>query len=128
MEDVKRYVARLVRSVAKTAAREAQTPQQPVQLTIAARGILDNLELRPTERRAPGSGEVEIRVAAAGLNFRDVLNALGMYPGDPGALGNECAGTIVALRNGRRVVRSASQPNDRRGLTGVPRSADKASK
>ena len=37
-------------------------------------------------------------------------------------------GTIVALRNGRRVVRSASQPSDRRGLTGVPRSAESASK
>ncbi len=37
-------------------------------------------------------------------------------------------GTIVALRNGSRVVRNASQPNDRRGLTGVPRSAESASK
>ena len=37
-------------------------------------------------------------------------------------------GTIVALRNGSRVVRRASQPNDRRGLTGVPRSTDRASK
>ena len=37
-------------------------------------------------------------------------------------------GTIVADRNGRRVVRRASQPNDSRGLTGVPRSADSASK
>ena len=37
-------------------------------------------------------------------------------------------GTIVADRNGSRVVRSASQPNDSRGLTGVPRSAEIASK
>src|SRR6266566_3744520 len=37
-------------------------------------------------------------------------------------------GTMVALRNGSRVVRRASQPNDKRGLTGVPRSTDKASK
>ena len=37
-------------------------------------------------------------------------------------------GTIVAERNGRRVVRSASHPAERRGLTGVPRSADSASK
>ena len=37
-------------------------------------------------------------------------------------------GTIVADRNGRRVVRRASQPNESFGLTGVPRSADSASK
>ena len=37
-------------------------------------------------------------------------------------------GTIVAVRNGSRVVRRARNPNDSRGLTGVPRSADSASK
>ena len=30
------------------------------------------------------AGEVLVAVAAVGLNFRDVLNVLGMYPGDPG--------------------------------------------
>ena len=34
---------------------------------------------------------------ATGINFRDVLNALGMYPGDPGPLGGECAGIISAV-------------------------------
>ncbi len=37
-------------------------------------------------------------------------------------------GTIVAVRNGRRVVRRVSKPNERCGLTGVPRSTDRASK
>ena len=37
-------------------------------------------------------------------------------------------GMIVAVRNGRRVVRSVRKPNESRGLTGVPRSADSASK
>ena len=35
---------------------------------------------------------------------------------------------IVAVRNGRRVARSVRKPNERRGFTGVPRSADNASK
>jgi NADPH:quinone reductase-like Zn-dependent oxidoreductase len=43
---------------------------------------------------------VEIRVQATGLNFRDVLNTLGMYPGDPGPLGDECAGVVVAKGTG----------------------------
>ncbi len=52
------------------------------------------------KRRAPAAGEVEIRVRAAGLNFRDVLNALGMYPGDAGPLGSECSGVVVAVGAG----------------------------
>jgi NADPH:quinone reductase-like Zn-dependent oxidoreductase/acyl carrier protein len=71
-----------------------------VQLTISERGLLDNLVLQPVTRRAPERDEVEIRVRATGLNFRDVLNALGMYPGEAGLLGSECAGEIVAVGAG----------------------------
>ena len=49
------------------------------------------------ERRSPRADEVEIRVRATGLNFRDVLAALDMYPGPSIPLGNECAGTIVTI-------------------------------
>ena len=48
----------------------------------------------------PGSGEVLIRVAYAGVNRADVLQAQGHYPPPPGAsevLGLECCGTIAAL-------------------------------
>src|SRR5208337_4449794 len=51
-------------------------------------------------RQPPGPGQVEIKVRATGLNFRDVLNVLNLYPGDPGALGGECAGEIVAVGPG----------------------------
>jgi hypothetical protein len=44
----------------------------------------------------PGPGAVLLSVKAVGINFRDVLNVLGMYPGDPGALGSDCAGVIMA--------------------------------
>ena len=57
---------------------------------------------RRSERRAPGPGEVEIRVQATGLNFRDVLNVLGLYPGDAGPLGGECAGEVVRVGQGVR--------------------------
>lgn len=66
-------------------------------LAPANRGALDELGLQPLERRAPGAGEVEIAVEATGLNFKDVLNVLGMYPGDPGPLGGECAGRVSAV-------------------------------
>ena len=96
-----RYVSRLVRSAGATrVADAARRDRRPVRLDIATRGVLDNLKLAEAPRRSPGPGEVEIRVHASGLNFRDVLNALGVYQGDAGPLGTECAGTIVAVGAG----------------------------
>jgi hypothetical protein len=89
-----RYVARLLRQAAAGEAIGA------VRLEKGRGGGLEELALRPAARRAPGRGEIEIRVRAAGLNFRDVLNALGMYPGEAGPLGNECAGEVVAIGEG----------------------------
>ena len=73
----------------------------PVQLEVSQAGILENLRWASVERVAPGPDEVEIQVQATGLNFRDVLCALGMYPGKIGALGAECAGVVT--RTGDRV-------------------------
>ena len=63
-------------------------------------GILENLRWASVERAAPGPGEVEIQVQATGLNFRDVLCGLGMYPGKIGALGAECAGVVTRAGDG----------------------------
>ncbi|WP_025353457.1 type I polyketide synthase [Nocardia nova] len=43
------------------------------------------------------SGQVRIAVRAAGLNFRDVLIALGMYPDADAPVGGEGAGVIVEV-------------------------------
>ena len=95
-----RHVARLV-SVENDSAAKLRVPQgQPYRLEITERGELENLALRPTTRFPVGSGEVEIQVEATGLNFRDVLNVLDLYPGDPGPLGGECAGRVVAIGEG----------------------------
>ncbi|WP_442273205.1 polyketide synthase dehydratase domain-containing protein, partial [Streptomyces sp. M-16] len=47
-----------------------------------AKGTLENLALLPTPRTPLEPGQIRIDVRAAGLNFRDVLIALGMYPGN----------------------------------------------
>ncbi|MFB8007968.1 SDR family NAD(P)-dependent oxidoreductase [Nocardia sp. NPDC056000] len=47
--------------------------------------------------RALAPGEVRIAVRAAGLNFRDALIALGMYPDADAPLGGEGAGVIVEV-------------------------------
>ncbi|WP_230967594.1 SDR family NAD(P)-dependent oxidoreductase [Nostoc commune] len=70
------------------------------QLIINQRGTLENLYFQTINRRPPATQEVEICIQATGLNFRDVLNALDLYPGDAGLLGCECVGDIVAVGTG----------------------------
>lgn len=63
----------------------------------AKKGLLKTLFWKPiTEVRSLTSQEVTIEVAATSLNFRDVLTALGLYPGNA-PLGTDFAGRIVAI-------------------------------
>ena len=104
-----RWVARLNYRSFREGRRESLEPSngRPFRLEIDAPGVLKRLALRPMTRQLPGPGEVEIAVDAAGLNFLDVLLALGVMPDDvsrppgtPTLLGAECAGHIVALGEG----------------------------
>lgn len=98
----KRYGARILPHQAFPEPEDA-----PVKLRLHSYEGLESLETAPLERRPPHPDEVEIRVHSAGLNFRDVLNALGMLKdintemGMENAaelpLGFECSGTIAAL-------------------------------
>jgi acyl transferase domain-containing protein/NADPH:quinone reductase-like Zn-dependent oxidoreductase/short-subunit dehydrogenase len=99
IRDGRAYGARLV-PAAEAASGHQPATDGPVRLAVAERGTLRGLRLRASPRRPPAPGEVEIRVRATGLNFRDVLNALGMYPGDAGPLGLECAGEVTAVGPG----------------------------
>jgi acyl transferase domain-containing protein/acyl carrier protein len=69
-------------------------------LDVGNRGTLDELNFKTRARRQPGVGEVEVQVWASGLNFRDVLNVLGRYPGDAGCMGYEASGTVVRVGEG----------------------------
>jgi acyl transferase domain-containing protein/acyl carrier protein len=91
-----RHVARLTRWSAPSDGRPSAA-SDAVQLEISTPGVLDNLRFEPQTRVSPGPGQVEIRVAASALNFRDVLLALGMYDGEPGPLGREVAGTVTKV-------------------------------
>jgi acyl transferase domain-containing protein/acyl-CoA synthetase (AMP-forming)/AMP-acid ligase II/acyl carrier protein len=94
-----RYVARLVPRAPKVSSGAVlDVPDaESFRLDISRPGNLDNLLLRGSSRPEPQPGEVEIRVNAAGLNFRDVMNAAGVYPGGPIPFGAECSGTISAV-------------------------------
>ncbi|WP_055546106.1 SDR family NAD(P)-dependent oxidoreductase [Streptomyces kanamyceticus] len=67
-------------------------------LDTSGAGTLENLALLPwPAAEAPlAPGQVRIEVRAAGLNFRDVLGALGMYPGEL-TLGAEGAGLVTEV-------------------------------
>jgi NADPH:quinone reductase-like Zn-dependent oxidoreductase/acyl carrier protein len=96
-----RLAARLVRL--RLPAPPAAGPTY--RLDTPSRGSLDGLTVLPAGRSAPGPGQVEIEVHATGLNFRDVLNAMGLYPGAPPAFGSECAGRVTAVGEGVRHLR-----------------------
>ena len=96
----KRYVLRLGRFTGGRLAVHAPVGGEAYQLVRSDRGLLAELAVKPAARQKPGPGELEILVDATGLNFRDVLNALALYPGDAGPLGGECAGTVVSIGEG----------------------------
>jgi acyl transferase domain-containing protein/acyl carrier protein len=87
----------------------APADESPLRLTITEHGSIDNLKYEPLLPREPGADDVEVEVHTSALNFRDVLNALGAYPGNAGALGLEFCGRITAV--GNQVVNVA--PGDR---------------
>ncbi|MET7669451.1 SDR family NAD(P)-dependent oxidoreductase [Micromonospora luteifusca] len=105
-------------------------------LLATAGGTIDNLALVecPDQLAPLEPGQARVSVRAAGLNFRDVLITLGMYPGDAPQIGSEAAGIVrevagdvTTLKPGDRVMglfTGAMGPlatTDQRLLTTVPR-------
>ncbi|MEU9923471.1 type I polyketide synthase [Streptomyces griseoluteus] len=104
-----RYVARLDRSpvtAAESTARTTRTVRfgdEGFRLRVGRFGDPDSLELVSTSRRRPAEGEVEVRVRAAGVNFRDALTSMGMLGSQPETayrIGFECAGVVSAVGSG----------------------------
>lgn len=77
---------------------------------VATPGLLESLGWRAQAARSPAAHEVEIAVAATGINFLDVLGALDAFQltadaaGAP-RLGLECSGTVTRI--GRDVTHVA---------------------
>ena len=66
-------------------------------------GDSDRLETIDAERPDPGPGEVRIAVEAAGINFADIMQRRGRYPGGPEppyVPGMEAAGRVDAVGDG----------------------------
>ena len=105
-----RYAARLrTASDAIAAAEEegdgklALPAASAFRLRLGRAGSFDALKYESFSRPQPGPGQLEVEVHAAGLNFSDVLKALGLYPGITDLvvpLGIECSGIVTALGEG----------------------------
>jgi acyl transferase domain-containing protein/NADPH-dependent curcumin reductase CurA/predicted amino acid dehydrogenase/short-subunit dehydrogenase/acyl carrier protein len=72
-------------------------------LTLADHAGFDALRWHGRTPAVPQPGQITIAVEASGLNFRDVLKTLDLYPLDRSEwrwLGDECAGRVTAIGAG----------------------------
>lgn len=99
--EIENYTMRRIREIPASAAGSAVSDGKNQELAQHATGSLASLELRECTRIPPGPGQVEIEVYAAGLNFIEVLFALGMLPQfegrTPARFGLECSGVITRV-------------------------------
>lgn len=102
-----RYVQRLARVSLKTFGpkepEHVDPAREPIRLVNTSPGVLDGLRFQRLDLLPSGAGQVQIRVSAAGLNFRDVMKALGIYPSDDDdylLLGDECSGIVSDIGDG----------------------------
>ena len=91
----------LGRRLARPAGGLVPPPEGPWRLGPGEGGTLDGLALVPCPEAAGplAAGQVRVAVRAAGVNFRDVLIALGVYPG-AALLGGEIAGVVTGTGPG----------------------------
>ncbi|WP_326645235.1 SDR family NAD(P)-dependent oxidoreductase [Streptosporangium sp. NBC_01755] len=134
-----RFVPRL-----KPASDPPVRPGEPRRLRIRNHGPAYRLDWEPAPTRVPGPNEVTVEVRAAGVNYRNVLRALGRLPDEAAGgpnheslYGFDCAGVVTEvgadvrdLRPGDRVF--AGVPNalaslvvvDRRCVSRIPDGMD----
>lgn len=98
VRDGRLYAPRLAE--ARTAHDGVRPPRRRTdwRLDVREPGRVDGLAAVPDpgQHRPLASGEIRVAVRAAGLNFRDVLITVGMYP-EPGGIGNEGAGVVLEV-------------------------------
>nr|AMB48441.1 polyketide synthase [Nostoc sp. CAVN2] len=111
--DIQNQVSLTSRQNHKQEIIESSPAFKQVQLKISSYGLLNSLTLAPLQRKVPGYAEVEVQIKAVAVNFRDVINALGMLKEyneqkfgitneENLTFGFEGVGTIVAVGEGVR--------------------------
>jgi polyketide synthase 5 len=78
----------------------ADNASDGMRVQIRTPGDLETLELVACERVTPGPGQIEVAVVVSGINFVDVLVAMGLFPAIEGGLpelGMDFAGVVTAI-------------------------------
>src|ERR1700733_5652438 len=82
------------------------------QVWITRRGGPNVLAVKEAADPTPGPGQVRVRVAAAGVNFADILARMGLYPDAPKlpcVIGYEVAGTVDAVGAGVKSLKAGDR-------------------
>ncbi|KAF1731582.1 Compactin diketide synthase mokB [Beauveria bassiana] len=84
-------------------AQNFSQPGRRLKLAVGTYGALDSLYWKDEEEYVLGEEEIEIKVAATGMNFKDVVIAMGQLASP--YLGVECAGTVSRIGSNVRSLR-----------------------
>jgi NADPH:quinone reductase-like Zn-dependent oxidoreductase/acyl carrier protein len=107
----------------------ASEPKPGSEQVLVARtpGLLESLREEPWTAPDPAADEIQIACLAHGLNFRDVLTAMGSYAGVSAPLGAECAGVVLKAGSGSGFAPGtavvAFAPSSLRSVVNVPASS-----
>ncbi|WP_304453838.1 SDR family NAD(P)-dependent oxidoreductase [Nocardiopsis sp. YSL2] len=103
VRDGRAYAPRLAETETEADGGGLGLPQRRTDWRLDFRGTggIDDLVAVPDgeQGRPLAAGEIRVAVRSAGINFRDVLMAVGMYP-EPAGIGNEGAGTVLEVGPG----------------------------
>ncbi|PJD95236.1 MAG: hypothetical protein CK426_09345, partial [Legionella sp.] len=105
------YTCRLKHSHLPADARQIQQQlaKMPYRLVANEQGLLSSFNVEPVKKTVLQQHEIELSIEAVGLNFRDVLLAMHLYPDSTRYLGSDFSGVVKKV--GSSVVEYA--PGDR---------------
>ena len=112
-----RVLVRKLQAVEEETAEQAATEVWPAyrtryQATVKDYGTLDGIQFRQTAPTPLQPQEVEIEVRAAGLNFKDIMNVMGLL--DDEAVQGGIAGKNLGLECAGVITKTGSQVTDLR--------------
>lgn len=94
------YIPRLVHAAVH---RQLAVPEP--QMYLSKEQGIDSVYWQERDLEQLANNELRIAVRATALNFRDVLSAMNLYPGDAGDLGYECVGEVLEIGSQVRLIK-----------------------
>ena len=80
--------------------RSTESPFANYELRKSSRSTPEDLAFHEGTVPAPGPGEVQLRIRASGVNFKDFALLSGLVSAEAGEIGLEASGTVIAAGSG----------------------------